>query len=277
VKYNRHFEQRRTEKGWEQQSPKLILRPKAVELHMSQAKEIKAKQIKESKRDPELVTVAVDLNVKHLAVITVRQRESILETVFVRDHGLDQARYRHLKRIAKKQWQSGKLVKGELSNQLLWRHVRRQNRDAAQKAARAIANVCAKYPGCVLLFERLRKIRRSGGRQSHRLNRKQANHLRGQINQLAREKAFAQASVTVEVNPWQTSQRCSRCGARGERFSMRAGQRSKHKGGKLFSCPVCHYEAQADFNASVNLHRSFYGEFCWQRKGQSTKGIGHSP
>ncbi len=277
VKYNRYFEQRRTEEGWEQQSPKLILRPKAAALHVCQTKEIQAPKVRESKRDPDLVTVAVDLNVKHLAVITVRQQETILETVFVHDHGLDQARYQHLKRIAKKQWQSGKPVKGERNSQQLWRHVRRQNRDAAHKGARAIANVCAKYPGCVLLFERLRKIPAKGGSRSHRLNRKQANQLRGQINQLAREKAFAQSVVTVEVNPWQTSQRCSRCGARGERFSMRAGQRIKHKGGKLFGCPVCHYEAQADYNASVNLHHSFYGELCWQRKRTSTNGSGHSP
>ncbi len=277
VKYSRYFEQRRTEEGWEQQSPKLILRPKAAELHVCQTKEITAKKVVESKRDPDLVTVAVDLNVKHLAVITVRQRERMLETVFVTDHGLDQARYLHLKRLAKKQWQSGKPVKGERSNQQLWRHVRRQNLDAAHKAARTIAHVCAQYPGCVLVFERLRKIPAKGGSRSHRLNRKQANHLRGQINQLAREKAFAQSVVTVEVNPWQTSQRCSRCGARGERFSIRASQRIKHKGGKLFGCPVCQYEVQADYNASVNLHHSFYGEFCWQRKRVSTKGSGHSP
>ena len=277
VKYNRYFEQRRTEPGWEQQSPKLILHHKTAALHVCQTKEITAKKVMESKRDPDLVTVAVDLNVKHLAVITVRQRQSILETVFVRDHGLDQARYHHLKRIAKKQWQSGKPVKGERSNQQLWRHIRRQNTDAAHKAAHAIVRVCAKYPGCVLLFERLRTIPAKGRSRSHRLNRKQANHLRGQINQLAREKAFAQSVVTVEVNPWHTSQRCSRCGARGERFSLRAGQRTTHKGGKLFGCPVCHYEAQADYNASVNLHHSFYGEFCWQRKRTSTQGSGHSP
>jgi transposase len=277
VKYSRFFERRRSEEGWEQQSPKLILRQKSAELHICQTKEIKAKKVMESKRDPDLVTVAVDLNVKHLAVITVRLRETILETVFVRDHGLDQARYRHLKRIAKKQWQSGKAVKGERSNQQLWRHLRRQNTDAAHKTARAIVRVCAKYPGCVLLFERLRKIKPKGGSKSHRLNRKQANHLRGQINQLAREKAFAQSVVTVEVNPWGTSQHCSRCGAKGERFSYRAGQRVKERGGKLFGCPVCSYEAQADHNASVNLHHSFYGEFCWQRKRKSTKGSGHSP
>jgi hypothetical protein len=75
-------------------------------------KEVKAKKIAASKHDPDLVTIAVDLNVKWIAVITVRQRNRIIESRFVSDKGLDQARYRHLKRIAKKQWQSGKPVKG---------------------------------------------------------------------------------------------------------------------------------------------------------------------
>ena len=264
VKYSRYFEQRRTEPEWEQQSPKLILRKTSAELHVSQTKEIKAKKVRESKRDPDLVTVAVDLNVKNLAVITVRRRETIIETVFVTDHGLDQARFRHLKRIAKKQWQSGTPVKGERSNQQLWRHVRRQNRDAAHKVARALANVCAKYPGCVLVFERLRKIRPKGGSKSRRMNRKQANQLRGKINQRAREKAYALGVVTAETNPHGTSQYCSRCGAKGERFSYQDGKRTTVKWGKLFGCPVCHYQTQADWNASLNLHHSFFGKYHWQ-------------
>jgi transposase len=277
VKYSRYFEQRRTESGWEQQSPKLVLRQKSAALHVSQSKDIRARKVVESKRDPDLVTVAVDLNVKNLAVITVRHRETIIETLFVTDHGLDQHRYHHLKRISKKQWQSGNAVKGERSNGQLWRHIGRQNTDAAHKTARAIARVCAKYSGCVLLFERLRKITPKGGCKSHRLNRKQANQLRGQINRLAREKAFAASVVTVEVNPWGTSQHCSRCGAKGERFSYRARRRVKERGGKLFGCATCGYEANADHNASVNLHHSFYAEFCWQKKRTSTKECGHSP
>ena len=221
-------------------------------------------KIVESKADPDLVTVGVDLNVKMLAVITVRQGGTIRETVFVRDQGLDQARYRHLKRIAKKQWLSGKPVKGEHSNQQLWGHVRRMNEDAAHNVARRIANVCAKYPGCVLVFERLRKIRRAAASKSRRMNRTQANQLRGKINQYARTKAYALGVVTVETNPHGTSQYCSRCGARGERFSNLNGRRVTLKWGKLFRCPVCHYEAQADFNASCNLHHSFYGQYHWQ-------------
>jgi IS605 OrfB family transposase len=264
VKYSRYFEQRRTDKGWEQQSPKLVLRPRSAELHFCQTKEVKAKKVKESKLDPDLVTVAVDLNVRNLAVITVRQRQRIIETVFVTDKGLDQQRYQHLKRISRKQWQTGKPVKGEHSNQQLWGHVRRMNEDAAHKVARIIAKVCAKYPGSVLLFERLRKIKAKGGSRSRRMNRRQANQLRGKINQHAKAKAFAQGVVTVEVNPHGTSQYCSRCGAKGERFSTHGGKRIKAKWGKLFWCPVCHYEANADLNASKNVHCSFYRQWHWQ-------------
>jgi putative transposase len=264
VKYSRYFEQRRTEPGWEQHSPRLVLGKHTAQLHFCQTKEISAKKIKESKLDPDLVTVAVDLNVKNLAVITVRQQRQLIETVFVTDHGLDAHRYRHLKRIAKKHWQSGKPIKGEHSNRQLWRHVRHMNTDAAHKTARAIVRVCAKYPGCVLIFERLRKIKARTASKSRRLNRKQANQLRGQINRLTREKAYAQATVTVEVNPHGTSHYCSRCGARGERFSYHGGKGIPAKGGKLFRCSVCHYEANADFNGSANVHHSFYGEWHWQ-------------
>ncbi len=277
VKYSRYFEARRTDQEWEQQSPKLVLRRKAAELHFSDTKEIKAKKVIESKRDPDLVTVAVDLNVKNLAVITVRQDGKIIETVFVQDHGLDQHRYRHLKHISKKQWLSGKPVKGERSNLHLWQHIRQMNRDAAHKTAHAIARVCARYPGCVLILERLRKIKARGGSKSRRLNRKQANQLRGQINRLSKEKAFAQGTVTVEVNPHGTSQYCSRCGAKGERFSLRAGQRVKERGGKLFRCEQCGYEVHADFNASVNVHHSFFREYHWRPKPKPTHKGGSSP
>jgi len=262
--YNRYFELRRGEEGWEQESPKLILSKQTAALHFLQSKPITAAKIVESKRNPDLVTIAVDLNVKQLAVITVRQHGTIIQTRFVSDQGLDQHRYRHAKRVAKKQWQSGTPVKGERSNQQLWLHIRRQNTDVAHKTARAIVQVCEQYPGCVLLFERLRVIKAKGGSKSRRLNRKQANQLKGKINQLAKEKAYASGVVSVEVNPHGTSQYCSRCGSKGVRFTSQAGQHVPGKGGKLFFCPVCHYECHADFNASCNVHHSFWREFHWQ-------------
>src|SRR5712692_5033459 len=169
TRYNRYFDHRRAEPGWETESPKLILGKQSAAIHFLQSKIITAKKIVESKRDPDLVTVAVDLNVKQLAVITVRQHGEIQATRFVSDHGLDQYRFGLLKRVAKKQWQSGKAVQGERSNQQLWAHLRRQNLDCAHKTARAIVEVCEQYPGCVLLFERLRKIHPKEGSKSRKL------------------------------------------------------------------------------------------------------------
>jgi putative transposase len=268
TRYNRYFEARRLDADWHALSPKLVLTKTGAAIHFPQTKTIEAKRVVERKRDPHLVTVAVDLNVKNLAVITVRQHDTILESHFLTDHGLDQHRYRHMKRVAKKQWQSGQAVKREHSNQQIWRHVRRMNEDAAHQVARQIAEVCARYPGCILLFERLRKIKPKGGSKSRRMNRRQANQLRGKINQYAKDKAYQEGIVTVEVNPWGTSQQCSRCGARGERFSLVSGKPVKWKGGKLFWCPVCHYSANADHNGSSNLHHSFFDEFCWQPRSK---------
>jgi hypothetical protein len=61
IKNHRYFQQRLTDPAWEKQSPKLVLRKDVAELHFSQTKEVKAKKIVESKQDPDLVTVSVDL------------------------------------------------------------------------------------------------------------------------------------------------------------------------------------------------------------------------
>lgn len=96
--------------------------------------------------------------------------------------------------------------------------------------------------------------------------RKLANQLKGKIIEHTRYKAYYLGIVTAEVNPHGTSRYCSRCGEKGERFSFESGGQVKCKWGKLFYCPHCGYQNNADFNASVNVHHSFYQEFHWQPK-----------
>jgi IS605 OrfB family transposase len=260
-------EKRLLDQDWENKSPKLILRSKSIGLHISQEKAIEAKKVKESKGDPDLVTVGVDLNVKNLAVVTVRLHGVVIETVFIKDDGLDQHRYQHMKTVSKHQWQSGKPVKGEHSNINSWDHIQRTNDDFAHKVSRVIVNICENYPGCVLLFERLRKIKpKKGESKSHRMNRRKANQLKGKIFEYSKYKAYIIAIVTVEVNPHGTSQYCSCCGQKGERFSYIDGKRVICKWGKLFYCPHCKRIVNADFNASENMHHSFYNEFHWEFK-----------
>jgi hypothetical protein len=67
VRCSRYFQQRQRDPAWEQHSPLLVLTEQTAALHFLQTKQVQAKKVKESKRDPDLVTVAVDLNVKNLA------------------------------------------------------------------------------------------------------------------------------------------------------------------------------------------------------------------
>jgi len=278
VKFSLWQEKRLTDQDWDNKSPKLILRRHSVGLHIPQEKPVEATKVKESKENADLVTVGVDLNVKNLAVITVRQHGKIIGTLFVKDDGLDQHRYHHMKVISEHQWMSGQPVKGEHSDGDLWSHIQRTNDDFAHKVSRAIVDVCENYPDCVLVFERLRKIRpKKGQSKSHRMNRRKANQIRGKIFEYSKYKAYIIGIVTIEVNPHGTSQYCSRCGHKGERFSYIGGKRVKCKWGKLFYCPHCGHVVNADFNASVNMHHSFYNEFHWERKKKPPKVAATTP
>ncbi len=68
----RYLVQRLGEADWKRQSPTLILRPHWAELHIPQVRKLEASKVMERKQDPDLVTVAVDLNVRNLASASVR-------------------------------------------------------------------------------------------------------------------------------------------------------------------------------------------------------------
>src|SRR5260370_26089156 len=85
VSSSRYLVQRLLEAEWKRQSPTLVLRAHAAELHIPQVRKIEASRVMERKQDPDLVTVAGELNMRNLAVITVRQPGVIVGNRFV-DH-----------------------------------------------------------------------------------------------------------------------------------------------------------------------------------------------
>ena len=262
------FEQRIKEASWEQESPKLVLRKRSAELAFSPDENDRGeKGRREQARSGSGHRRRRSQRAQSRRDHRQAARDRLIETVFVRDHGLDRARYLHLKKISKKQYLSGKPVqRGTQQSAALDACAAHERGRRPQGFTQHRLGLRASIPGCILLFERLRKIKRGGGSTSRRMNRRQSNQLRGKINQYAKDKNYAQGLVTIEVNPHGTSQYCSRCAAKGERFSYRNGVWVKEKWGKVFRCPVCHYEANADHNASVNMHHSFYDEWHWQPK-----------
>jgi len=63
-----------------------------------------------------------------------------------------------------------------------------------------------------------------------------------------------ECGIKVErINPYKTSQTCSRCGAVAENFSFK--ERSK-RGFPSFNCDTCGFQDNADYNAAKNIAKS---------------------
>lgn len=204
----------------------------------------------------------------------------------------------------------GSPVKGEQSHIRLQKHIDDMGSDRFKKAARAIVNFALNVAGTsdrtgsiyppadVLLVEKLGGSRKRGGlipdaERERGINSALATWNRGQLVARLKEMAADAGLKVFEVPPHATSQVCSKCGALGRRYSVvrdEAACKTVIRFGwveKLFACPneLCPgrdfkrpgrpFTCNADFNASVNIHRRFVLEekavasfFNWKALGK---------
>lgn len=239
-----------------------------------------------------LVACAIDLGVRHLGFATVAE---IAAPARARTHGelrvirsrnihLDGGPTlpeigRHKRDIRRLRRLRGKPVAGEQSHRELQAHIDDMGSDRFKKAARAIVNFALNtqqskdksgkaHPRAdVLILEKLAGFVPDAERERG-VNRALVSWNRGKVVERIKEVA-ADAGFkgrVFEVHPAGTSQCCSRCGALGRRYSVvrdgTTGDGAIRFGWveKLFACPSCGYRANADHNASVNLHHVFAGE-----------------
>jgi IS605 OrfB family transposase len=238
------------------QTPELRDENKSLQwyLHIPLSKEVLVSPIERQKKEnPFFPTLAVDLGLRHLAVVTVRKNGKIVFSKFFRGEKVEGHRLQHLCKVFRKQKKSGKPVRGERSNQNLWRHIKFTNTDITHKITREIVEIAKKFDVKVIILEHLQKFQPSGlgEKRSRKLNRKLTFWLKGLIEKQLRYKAFAEGILVKSVSPAFTSLLCHICGGFGERFSNKS----------LFRCFYCGYTANADFNASVNLHQVFWEIF----------------
>ena len=222
---------------------------------------------KQKKENPNLTTLSIDMGLKHIAVITVRKGGKIVFVKFFRSEKMEAHRLRHLQKIFNKQKKSGRAVKKEKSNRHLWEHIKVMNDSYAHLISKEIIEIAKEYNVDVIIIEYLRKFRNKKGESqramrsttpstSRKFNRKFTYWLKGKLEFNLRYKALEHGILVKSVNPAFTSQICNKCGGFGERFSHNS----------LFRCFYCGYMANADFNASVNLHQVFWGTFPLPKK-----------
>jgi hypothetical protein len=168
----------------------------------------------------------------------------------------------------------GKPVFGERSHVDLQSHITHMGEDRFKKGARNIINFALNVDGDnsetmeksyprtdLLLMPRLAGLMPDAERERS-VNRALAAWNRGQLVDRLRELARDTGLRMVEVPSFGTSQMCSHCASLGRTYSIRLNKETHHPdihfgwAEKLFACR-CGYSANADHNASVNLHRRF--------------------
>ena len=245
-----------------------------------------------------LVSCAVDLGIRHVGFATVTSftdptlcilRSRSVSIGHEEETGVHRGRWspgpqldhiahhkrelRYLRRLR------GKPVKDENSHLGLQDHITHMGEDRFKKAAREIVNFALNvegridsksglpYPRAdVLILEKFSNLIPDAARERG-INKALIEFNRGHLVTRIKEVAEDAGLRLYQVNPFGTSQVCSKCGALGWRYSVRKDPESRLRDiqfgivEKLFACPDCGYRANSDHNASVNLHRRFlFGE-----------------
>ena len=209
--------------------------------------------------------MAVNLGIRRLGAASVRRDGKIVRARIIREEqqcgcGPRLAAIKNHKRALKAgRRKRGKPVRGEQSLVELQEHVEKMGRDRFKKGARRIVNFAHQNHCDVIVMENLAGLIPDAERERG-INSALLNWNRGHLVKWVKQLANDAGMRVVEVRPDYTSQLCSRCGAMGARFSADHGHVAFEYVGSLFACADCGYLANADHNASVNLHRRFYGE-----------------
>ena len=240
-----------------------------------------------------LIACAIDVGVRNLCFATLAEYRNGVPRVFrsrniwiqnlEEGNGLPSHRAggpslthiaAHKQELRKRRRLRGRPVPGEQSHIALQDHVTQMGKDRFNKGARAIINFALNTNGQIhspseqpyasadlLICENLSGLIPDAERQRG-INRMLAEWNRGHLMDKLKELAADAGLKVCELNPYGTSQVCSRCGELGRRYSVRLVGTDRHPDisfgwvEKLFACR-CGYRANADHNASINLHRKF--------------------
>jgi len=228
--------------------------------------------------DPPLRTMAIDLGIRHIAAATVMEDGNVLATRFVHNRPVSPVNGRVIdgipslpqikemkQRLRRARRKFGKPLKGTTSCRRIQAHVTRMSEDRCKKSARAIVDFARAHRADLILMERLEGLVPDAARERG-INRALINWNRGHLASWIKIIAEPYGIRVLELPPYWTSRVCNHCGWIGARFSSKRGQLVISAGGKLFGCPTCGFEGNADFNASVNLHQVFWGTFPQVRR-----------
>lgn len=177
--------------------------------------------------------MGIDLGINHLAVLAVPGQ--LYKFFSGKCHNQKRSHYSNLRRKLGKK----KLLKKIKS---IGNKEQRYMKDVNHKISRQIIDSAKQY-NAVIQLEDLSNIRERV-KFSRKINRKLHNWNFYQLRSFIEYKAIGEGLKVVQVSPKYTSQRCHVCG------HTEKGNRPNQA---TFHCKACGYQANADFNASMNI------------------------
>ncbi len=200
--------------------------------------------------------ITIDLNIDRTVVMAAVGRDGRIYGVEFIDTRKDNRRRKfYLEAITRKQSETGVIKEDEVFCKDLWQKVRCFNEDMSHKLSRRIVDFAGQHGCTTIVFEHLGKLGPKKGTRSARLNLKLMYWLKGSIYGKTSYKAKGEGMWATRVNPFLTSQACSR---HQNIFDLRNAVRVKRSIQSRIECTVCGYKADADFNACVNIARKYF-------------------
>jgi putative transposase len=158
----------------------------------------------------------------------------------------------------KRAWYQQRLSRYRCEIERCWRKYELRNRSLAHLASNVLLLLCAVH-GCSLLsMESLKTLKSTGrGRGVRGRWRTYRNNstIRGEIWRLLRYKCRLIGLRFHTAYPRGTSHACPRCGQPANTYRSPHDLTSAVKWGRWLFCEHCHYQADRDYAASVNMAR----------------------
>lgn len=159
---------------------------------------------------------------------------------------------------SKRAWYQKRLALYRREIEQCWRKYELRNRSLAQLASNVLLLLCSVH-GCSLLsMESLKTLKSTGrGRGVRGRWRTYRNNstIRGEIWKLLRYKCRLMGLRFHTEYPRGTSHACPRCGLPANTYRSPHDRTTKVQWGRWLFCENCHYQADRDYAASVNIAR----------------------
>jgi hypothetical protein len=158
----------------------------------------------------------------------------------------------------KRAWYQGRLTLYRREIERCWRKYELRNRSLAHLASNVLLLLCAIHSCSLLSMESLKTLKSTGrgkGVRGRWRNYRNNSTIRGEMWRLLRYKCRLIGLRFHTEYPRGTSHACPRCGRPANTYRSPHDCTKSVKWGRWLWCEICHYQADRDYAASINIAR----------------------